>query len=59
MVTDCSHCSTGLFEFATIMLDSLHWVTSVGSEICKMDGDHQNIKIVAVPIICNAYAQLN
>ena len=25
-----------------------------GSEICQMDGEHQNIKTFAVPILCNA-----
>ena len=30
-----------------------------GSEIREMDVDHQNIKIVAVPILCNAYVQFN
>ena len=34
-------------------------VILAGSEICKTDGDHQNIKIVAVPILCNTYVQLN
>ena len=36
--------------------DSLH-VILAASEICKMDGDHQNIKTFAVRILCNAYVQ--
>ena len=40
-------------------LPSLDDAIMAASEIRKMDGDHQNIKIVAVPILCNAYVQLN
>ena len=34
---------------------SLNDVILAGSEIHKMDEDHQNIKTVADPILCNAY----
>ena len=53
--------STGLFESPRLVI----WLLSqddlqlAGSEIRKMDGDHQNIKVVAVSFLCNAYIQLN
>ena len=42
-----------------LLLPSPDDITLAGSEICKTDQDHQNIKIVAVPILCNAYVQLD
>ena len=32
-------------------------ITLAGSEILKMDRDHENIKIVAVPILYNNFVQ--
>ena len=58
---DCSLCSTGLCEVSRIVL----WLPSpddvilAGSEVLNMDGTIKNIKIVAVTILCNVYAQLN
>ena len=57
--TDRSH--TDLFESSSLVL-WIPWPNDVilaGSEIFKMDGDNQNIKIVAGPILCNSYVQLN
>ena len=34
-------------------------VILAGSEISKTNEDHKNIKIFAVPILCDAYVQLN
>ena len=58
--TDRAHCSTDLFKLSklVIWIPSLDDVILAGSEIPKMDGDHQNNKIVAIPIHCNAYVQL-
>ena len=41
--------------------DPFYWMISywLDQEIRKIDRDHQNIEIVAVPILCNAYVQLN
>ena len=57
---DCSHCSTGLFELSILVLrlPSPDDVILARSEIHKTDGDRQNIKVVAIPILCNAYVQL-
>ena len=54
--------STGLLELLRLVLwfPSSDYVLLAGSKICKIDRDHQkNIKIVAVPILCNDYVQLN
>ena len=55
------HCSTGSFESSSLVLrlPLLEDVILAGSENRKMDGDHQNINFVAVPIFCNVYVQLN
>ena len=41
--------------------DSLHRMTSYCPDqtLTKKDGDHQNIKIVVIPNLCNTYVQLN
>ena len=59
--TNHSHCSAGLFELPRLVLrlPSPDYTILAGSEICKTDGDHKNIKIVSVPVRCNAYVELN
>ena len=59
--TDCSHCFTGLFKSSRLVLlmPSPDDDIVAGSEICKRDRDHQSIKIVTIPILCNACVQLN
>ena len=54
---DHLHCPSGLFELSRLVrqLPTSDDVLLAGSEIRKMDEDHQNIKFVAVPILCNAY----
>ena len=47
--------STGLFESSRLVL----WLPSPDEKIRKTNEEHQNIKILAVPILCYAYAQLN
>ena len=53
---DGLHYSTGLFESSRLAL----WLTLTkdGSEICKTDRDHKNIKIGVAAILCNAFIQL-
>ena len=41
--------------------DSLHRMMSywLDQKFARTDGDHQNIKFFAVPILCNAFLLLN
>ena len=48
-----------VYNAQLVYLNRQYDVIMAGSEICKIDRDHQNIKIVAVLILCNGYVQFN
>ena len=48
-----------VYSYHVLSVTSLDDIILAGSKIRKRDRDHQNINIVAVPILCNAYVQIN